>query len=67
MNATFRVILKNKKTFETIEHTYSTAIVLSTLGDVYHRIQITYYTDETQASAGNSYYDYDQYYVYLVR
>lgn len=67
MAATFKVIVKNRKTFETIEHTYATAVVLSTLGDVYHQLQVTYYTDSTQSLAGNSYYDYDLYNVYIVR
>ena len=64
--ATFRVIIKNRKTFQTIEHTYATAIVLSTLG-TYKQLQVTAYTDSTYQTVGNTYYDYDEYFVYLVR
>lgn len=67
MNPTFRVIIKNRKTFQTIEHTYATAVVLSLLGDTYKQLQVTAYTDATQATSGNAYYDYDEYFVYLVR
>lgn len=66
MTATFKVIVKNRKTFETIEHTYATAVVLSTLG-AYHQLQVTAFTDSTLTTSGNTNYDYDVYNVYIVR
>lgn len=66
MTATFKCIVKNRKTFETFEYTYATAIVLSTLG-TYHQLQVTYFTDSSLTTSGNTTFDYDDYNVYIVR